>query len=112
MRDVCNELRIDCVSKDIRFGFDACDPSHYVGLGTFEFCFLHPPYWRQKVYSDDLRDMSMAPTLSYFLHRYDALIRNCASVSWQSGRFWRACPTPTSRACWTPVIAKMASLTS
>ena len=77
-RDVCDELDVLCTSKDIRFGFDACDPKSFEGLGTFDFVWIHPPYWRQKVYSDDKRDMSTAPTLSYFLHRYDQLIRNCA----------------------------------
>src|SRR5947209_13632786 len=27
--DVCRELQIPCVSKDIRFGFDACDSRNY-----------------------------------------------------------------------------------
>src|SRR5437667_10351641 len=31
-RDVCDELGIDCMSKDIRYGFDACDPSNYKNL--------------------------------------------------------------------------------
>ena len=86
--DVCRELGIDCVSKDIRFGWDACDPKNYEGegIGPFEFCFIHPPYWRQKRYSDDLRDMSSAPTLEYFLHRYDALIRNLAGVLAEGGK--------------------------
>ncbi len=85
-RDVCDELGILCTSKDIRFGFDACDPKHFEGLGAFDFCWIHPPYWRQKVYSRNKRDMSTAPTLSYFLYRYDHLIRNCASVLAPGGK--------------------------
>jgi hypothetical protein len=85
-RDVCDELAIDCLSKDIRFGFDACDPKSYEGIGTFDFVWLHPPYWRQKKYSDDLRDLSNAPTLSYFLHRYRELLDNCAHVLSPGGR--------------------------
>ena len=34
---------------------------------------------------------------------------NCASAFWRSGRFWQLCLIPTSRDCWTPVIARMAS---
>jgi hypothetical protein len=79
-RDVCDELDIPCTSKDIRVGFDACDPQNFEGIGAFDFVWIHPPYWRQKRYSDDLRDMSTAPTLPYFLHRYGQLVRNCASV--------------------------------
>lgn len=80
-RDVCDELEIPCASKDIRFGFDACDPANYVGIGGFDFIWLHPPYWRQKPgYTSDTRDLSNAPNLKYFLYRYEKLIRNCAGV--------------------------------
>ena len=85
-RDVCDELDILCASKDIRFGFDACDSSHYDPNWCFDFIWLHPPYWRQKVYSRDRRDLSTAPTLSYFLYRYEALIRNCASMLVPGGK--------------------------
>lgn len=85
-RDVCDELDILCTSKDIRTGFDACDPKQFEGIGTFDFVWIHPPYWRQKVYSNDKRDMSTAPTLSYFLFRYDQLIRNCVSVLKPGGK--------------------------
>ena len=85
-QDVCRELGIDCVSADIREGFDACDPASYEGQGTFDFVWLHPPYWRQKLYTGDLRDLSTAPTLDYFLYRYEKLIRNCASVLAPSGK--------------------------
>src|SRR5580693_7217212 len=44
--DVCRELGIECVSKDIRFGFDACDPVSFTGIGVFDFIWIHPPYWR------------------------------------------------------------------
>lgn len=79
-RDVCDELGIDCCSKDIRYGFDACDAKSFEGLGTFDFVWIHPPYWRQKTYTRDARDMSGAPTLSYFLHRYKRLVENCAKA--------------------------------
>lgn len=85
-QDVCRELGIDCVSADIREGFDACDPAFYEGQGTFDFIWLHPPYWRQKLYTGDLRDLSTAPTLDYFLYRYEKLIRNCASVLAPGGK--------------------------
>ena len=39
---------------------------------------MHPPYWRQKLYTDDPRDLSRAPTLEAFLERYRLLIENCA----------------------------------
>lgn len=79
-RDVCDELNMLCTSKDIRFGFDACDPVNYEGIGPFDFIWLHPPYWRQKVYSTDPRDLSTCPTLDGFLHRLHSLLLNCESV--------------------------------
>jgi len=79
-RDVCDELDIPCTSRDLHSGFDACDEAGFAGIGPFDFVWLHPPYWRQKVYSRDARDLSTAPNLSYFLYRYEKLIRICASV--------------------------------
>ncbi len=37
---------------------------------AFDFIWAHPPYWRQKLYADDPRDLSRAPTLDDFLRRY------------------------------------------
>jgi SAM-dependent methyltransferase len=77
-RDVCEELGIPCFSFDIHQGFDACDPNEFPGADTFDFIWAHPPYWRQKIYADDPRDMSRSPTLAHFLGRYGQFIRNCA----------------------------------
>lgn len=79
-RDVCDELDLPCRSLDIRTGFDACDETHYDPAWKFDFIWVHPPYWRQKIYGTDKRDMSTAPTLNYFLHRYEKLIRNLAGA--------------------------------
>lgn len=88
--DVCRELGIECRSTDLfdtRFdGADACDAKSYAGIGEFDFIWLHPPYWRQKKYSDDPRDMSNCPTLEAFLNRYHALILNCESVLVRNGK--------------------------
>ena len=84
-RDVCGELDIPCVSRDIRTGFDACNEANYVDLPSFEFIWIHPPYWRQKVYSNDRRDLSTAPTLDYFLYRYRKLISNLARALTRDG---------------------------
>lgn len=86
--DVCRELGIACTSRDIRSGFDASDPRAFEELAGegFDFVWLHPPYWRQKRYSDDPRDLSTAPTLGHFLNGYAALIENCVSVLAPGGR--------------------------
>jgi SAM-dependent methyltransferase len=77
-RDVCDELGVNCLSWDIHQGIDACDPRDFAPAETFDFIWSHPPYWRQKLYVDDPRDLSRAPTLGDFLRRYGQFLRNCA----------------------------------
>jgi hypothetical protein len=77
-RDVCDELGIPCMSWDVHHGQDACDPQGFGGTETFDFIWAHPPYFRQKLYADDPRDLSRSPTLDHFLARYGQFIRNCA----------------------------------
>lgn len=84
--DVCRELGIACRSADIRFGFDACAPHAATDEVGLDFIWVHPPYWRQKIYTDDSRDLSNAPTLDAFLKRYERFIRNCAAVLAPGGR--------------------------
>ncbi len=85
-RDVCTALGIECVSFDLFEGTDACDPASYDGLGEFDFVWLHPPYWRQQQYTSDPRDMSNAPHLSHFLHRYRKLLACCRDALIPGGR--------------------------
>lgn len=90
--DVCRELGVACASGDIHGGFDLCDPTQFAGpsrrfdAGSFDFVWIHPPYWRQKLYASDPRDLSRAPTLEAFLDRYEAAIANCATVLKPGGR--------------------------
>ena len=76
-RDVCHEQGISCYSSDLHQDVDACDASQFP-RECFEFAWIHPPYWRQKLYTDDARDLSRAPTLPAFVERYRLLIENCA----------------------------------
>jgi hypothetical protein len=85
-RDVCDELDIPCLSWDIHDGFDACDPNAFPTSETFDFIWAHPAYWRQKLYLDDPRDLSRAPTLGDFLHRYGRFIRNSAKALKPDGK--------------------------
>lgn len=85
--DVCRELAIPCLSQDIHQGYDAANPECLPADACFDFIWAHPPYWRQKVYSSDPRDLSCAPTLDAFLERYEAFIRNCASLLSPKGKF-------------------------
>jgi hypothetical protein len=84
-RDVCRELGIYCWSSDIHENVDACDASQFP-RGCFEFAWIHPPYWRQKLYADDPRDLSRTPTLTAFLDRYRLLIENCAGALTPGGK--------------------------
>lgn len=76
-RDVCNELGVYCWSSDLREGADACNASQFP-RECFDFCWIHPPYWRMKLYTDDPRDLSRTPTIEAFFVRYQQLIANCA----------------------------------
>jgi hypothetical protein len=84
-RDVCRELDIKCWSTDLHQGLDACDPSQFPRQ-VFDFAWIHPPYWRQKLYTDDPRCLSRAPTLEAFLKRYQLLIANCAGALVHGGK--------------------------
>ena len=75
--DVCRDLHIPCLAFDIHEGFDACNPNDFPASQMFDFIWAHPPYWRQKLYADDPRDLSRSPTLEHFLRRYGQFIRNC-----------------------------------
>lgn len=78
-RDVCRELAIYCWSSDLHENVDACDASQFP-RDCFEFAWIHPPYWRQKLYTDDPRDLSRTATLEAFLDRYRLLIANCVGA--------------------------------
>lgn len=84
-RDVCNELAIPCWSSDLHENHDACDATQFP-RDRFEFAWIHPPYWRQKLYCDDPRDLSRTQTLDDFIARYRLLIGNCAGALVPGGR--------------------------
>ncbi len=84
--DVCQELAIPCMAWDIHRGIDACDPQGFSDAEAFDFIWAHPPYWRQKLYADDPRDLSRAPTLDIFLRRYEQFIRNCGTALKPAGK--------------------------
>ena len=104
-RDVCEELEIYCWSSDLRQNVDACDPSQFP-RACFEFAWIHPPYWRQKLYCDDPRDISRTPTLDAFLERYRLLIANCAAPSCPPARLpfsWAIIATARPASCRLPI---------
>lgn len=84
--DVCRELKIPCVSFDIHQGVDACDPASYAALGTFGFVWLHPPYWRQKRYTELPGDLSNTDSLLEFPLGYERLLLNCSRALEPGGR--------------------------
>lgn len=84
-RDVCKEMGVYCFSSDLHEGKDACDATHFP-RECFEFAWIHPPYWRQKLYTDDPRCLSRTATLKEFLDRYRLLIDNCAGSLVEGGK--------------------------
>ncbi len=85
-RDVCEELGIPCLAFDIHQNFDACNRAEFPPPETFAFIWAHPPYFRQKLYADDPRDLSRSPTFEHFLRRYGQFIRNCAAALKPGGK--------------------------
>lgn len=87
-KDVCRELSIDCRSGDIHAGFDATNSDAMRSLAGdgADFVWAHPPYWRQKLYASDSRDLSRTRTLDEFLFRYAEFIGAAASVLVPGGR--------------------------
>jgi hypothetical protein len=84
--DVCEELGIPCMAWDIHRGIDACDAQGFSNAQVFDFIWAHPPYWKMKLYADDPRDLSRAPTLDDFLRRYRQFILNCTGVLKTGGK--------------------------
>jgi hypothetical protein len=85
-RDVCDELGMPCITLDIHQGHDACNPQGFALAERVAFIWAHPPYFRQKLYSADSRDLSRAPSLDAFLERYGQFFRNCAAVLQPGGK--------------------------
>ena len=88
-QDVCRELRVPCRAGDIHEGFDATSMEAMTALAggkPVEFVWAHPPYWRQKLYAADGRDLSRTPTLEAFLSGYEAFIQAAAGVLAPGGR--------------------------
>ncbi len=91
-KQVCDDLGVDCWSSDIHDGFDASNPGNFFGDNQlfdaewFDFIWLHPPYWRMKLYADNPNDLSRATTLDEFLERYAHVIANSAHVLERGGK--------------------------
>lgn len=79
-KDVCAELKIPCVSGDVKAGFDASDPASYGREARFDFIWIHPPYWRMKIYGPDPRCLSNAPDMASFYLRLHRVIANCKGI--------------------------------
>src|SRR4051812_5589251 len=65
-RQVCDSRGFYCYSSALHQGQDACDASQYP-REQFDFAWIHPPYWRQKLYTADARDLSRTPTIQDFV---------------------------------------------
>jgi hypothetical protein len=80
-RDVCNSLGIPYEGRDLKTGFDATRPESFARLGTFDFIWMHPPYWNMVRYNArDERCLSSAPSVHGFVQALRAVFRNCRTV--------------------------------
>jgi hypothetical protein len=84
-RAVCQVLGLECWSSDLHQNVDACD-ARQLPRERFEFAWIHLPYWRQKLYCNDPRDLSRTHSLEAFLYRYRLLIENCAGALVAGGK--------------------------
>ena len=80
-RDVCASLGIPYEGRDLKTGFDATRPESFAGLGTFDFIWLHPPYWNMVRYNErDGRCLSSAHSVHGFVRALRAVLRNCRTA--------------------------------
>jgi hypothetical protein len=80
-RDVCMSLGIPYEGRDLKTGFDATRPESFAGLGTFDFIWLHPPYWNMVRYNErDRRCLSSQPSVTEFVNGLKAVFRNCRAA--------------------------------
>jgi hypothetical protein len=84
--DVCRELGIDYVGRDLRRGFDASQAASFHGLGAFDFIWWHPPYFQMVRYNDDERCLSNAPTVREFTTRTRQVLANLRAALTDGGK--------------------------
>lgn len=78
--DVCKKLGIVCFARDLRDGFDATDRREFNGFPTFDFVWLHPPYFQMIRYGASDRCLSTATNMEEYLYRMEEVLRNCERV--------------------------------
>lgn len=86
-RDVCRELGIAYVGRDLKTGFDATDAAAFRQLGKFDFIWMHPPYWQMVRYNPgDSRCLSGAATVAEFIQGMRFVLRNCRAALAPGGK--------------------------
>jgi hypothetical protein len=86
--DVCRELGIAYEGRDLKQGFDATSARQFAGLGSFDFIWMHPPYWQMIAYNaGDPRCLSSSPTVTHFIEQLRRVLSNGASVLAPRGKF-------------------------
>jgi len=86
-RDVCTELGLDYVGRDLKCGFDAARAELFQGLGQFDFIWLHPPYWNMVRYNQgDGRCLSSGATVREFVTQLRSVLRNVRGILAQGGK--------------------------
>jgi hypothetical protein len=77
-RDVCRELGVSYVGRDLKTGFDATDAAAFEKLGTFDFIWTHPPYWQMVRYNPgDSRCLSSSGSVGEFVRQMRTVFANC-----------------------------------
>lgn len=80
-RAVAKELHLDYFGFDLKQGLDATEPGSFKQIGSFDFGWIHPPYYDLVKYNgEDLRCLSNSKTVTDFNLRLQRVIVNCLSV--------------------------------
>jgi hypothetical protein len=86
---------------DLKTGFDLATTDL---PGTFDFVWIHPPYWNIIRYSDDPADLSTAETYEDFRHRLAVGLGRCYASLVPSGRLAVLVGDVRRKARYTPIV--------
>lgn len=82
-RNVCNEMGIRYIGKDIKKGFNLLNDN--LPVERPDFIFFHPPYWNIIPYTKKDGDISNCRTYTEYTNRVNACIRRLIGILAKGG---------------------------
>jgi hypothetical protein len=99
--------RVDYWGSDLHEGFDLSTMSL---PGTFDFVWLHPPYWNIIRYSDDQRDLSTSATYQHFVERLTTCVQRCYQALTVGGRLAVLVADVRRQGAYFPIVREVLNL--